>query len=37
MQPLSARLRTTVGRVLPLAALLAMALVESAGRRWIAP
>ena len=34
MQPLSARLRTVVGRILPFVTLLAIALVETAGRRW---
>jgi hypothetical protein len=36
MKPVSARLRT-VGRLLPLAALVAAGLVEAAGRRWMTP
>jgi hypothetical protein len=34
MQPLSARLRTTARWLVPFATLLAIALVETAGRRW---
>jgi hypothetical protein len=34
MKPMSARLRTAVPRLLSIAALIAMALVETAGRRW---
>ena len=34
MEPLRARLRPVIARILPLATLLAIALVETAGRRW---
>jgi hypothetical protein len=34
MQPLTARLRAAVERILPLATLVAIALIETAGRRW---
>jgi hypothetical protein len=34
MDPLRARLRPVIARILPIATLLAMALVEIAGRRW---
>ena len=34
MEPLRARLRIALARVLPIATLIAIALVETAGRRW---
>ena len=34
MEPLRARLRLLFARLVPLATLLAIALVETAGRRW---
>jgi hypothetical protein len=34
MEPLRARLRPMITRILPIVTLLAIALVETAGRRW---
>jgi len=34
MEPLSARLRALIRDTVPLASLIAAALVEGAGRRW---
>jgi hypothetical protein len=34
MEPLRARLRPVITRILPIATLVAIALVETAGRRW---